>query len=69
MWQSLVIRNPRLGTRSKLTSYACPLSHFLPVYRSAWAHANASSFVGYNAYGVESVLHELFLSSEHRTFE
>ncbi|PNH08225.1 hypothetical protein TSOC_005205 [Tetrabaena socialis] len=32
-------------------------------------HANASQWIGYNAYALESVLHEIFLSSEHRTFE
>ncbi|GIL69673.1 hypothetical protein Vretifemale_506 [Volvox reticuliferus] len=36
------------------------------VYRS-FEKANKSVWVGYNAYSVEPVLHELFLTSEHRT--
>lgn len=36
--------------------------------RSFQAH-NRSAFVGYNAYAVEPLLHELFLTSEHRTLE
>ncbi|KAG2424765.1 hypothetical protein HXX76_014189 [Chlamydomonas incerta] len=31
--------------------------------------ANASSWIHYNAYALESVLHEVMLASEHRTFD
>lgn len=37
--------------------------------RRSFARANQTSFVGYNAYAAEPVLHELFLTSEHRTLE
>ncbi|GIL48810.1 hypothetical protein Vafri_5227 [Volvox africanus] len=32
-------------------------------------HGNLTSWIGYNAYALESVLHETFLASEHRTFD
>ncbi|KAG2432501.1 hypothetical protein HXX76_008846 [Chlamydomonas incerta] len=49
-----------------LMQYRIEGSHCL--YRS-FTRANQSSFVGYNAYAAEPVLHELFLTSEHRTLD
>ncbi|KAG2432503.1 hypothetical protein HXX76_008848 [Chlamydomonas incerta] len=49
-----------------LMQYRIEGSHCL--YRH-FAKGNQSSWVGYNAYGVEPVLHELFLTSEHRTLD
>ncbi|GAX75784.1 hypothetical protein CEUSTIGMA_g3227.t1 [Chlamydomonas eustigma] len=37
-------------------------------YRN-WVHGNRSEWIGYNAYAVESVLIDLFSTSEHRTFD
>lgn len=40
-----------------------------PALRRNFIHANKTTFVDYNAYSVESVLHELFLASPHRTYD
>ncbi|KXZ50749.1 hypothetical protein GPECTOR_15g434 [Gonium pectorale] len=55
---------PDFGT--DLWQYRIEGSHC--VYRT-FVHGNRTSWVGYNAYAAEPVLHELFLTSEHRTLD
>ncbi|KXZ50759.1 hypothetical protein GPECTOR_15g444 [Gonium pectorale] len=52
---------PQGWCNADIPSFHCPCRIF--------EHGNASTWIGYNAYAVESFLHELFLTSEHRTFD
>lgn len=44
------------------------IERFHCTYRT-FNHGNRTEFVGYNAYAVETMLHELMLTTEHRTFD
>lgn len=54
--------------------YALPALNTLRIERSHcthrnWEHGNKSGWIGYNAYAVESILIDLFSTSEHRRGE